>query len=87
MSVEVDEVLIQELQQSEVDPSTNSTTIYTGLSFPDGGEGFLIVGRIQKDRKHTWKPLKEVIDRILIQYVEEKSKVPPPAQEDSLLFE
>lgn len=87
----VDEVLIQELTQTEVDPTTNSTTVYTGVNFPDGGEGFLIVGRIQKDRKHSWKPLKEVINRILIEYVEnsetEEDKIPPPAQEDSLLFE
>lgn len=83
----VDSVMIQELAQTEVDPKTNSTTIYTGLNFPDGGQGFIIVGRIQKDRKKTWGPLKDIIQRIDVIYEEKFNPIQPPAEEDTLLAE
>lgn len=80
-----DAVNIQELNQTEVDPKTHSTTVYTGLNFPDGGEGFLIIGRIQRDRKKKWEPLKSLISKVIVEYDEKYNPLQTPTEENSLL--
>lgn len=83
----IDVVDISELTQSEVDSKNKSTTVYTGLNFPDQGQGFLIIGRIVQDRKREWQPLKAVIKRIIIEYDEAFSPIQAPPEENSLLAE
>lgn len=82
----VDEVLINDIVQTEVDSETHATTVSTQINLPDGGLGFLIIGRIVQDRKTVWKPLKEVIKRFLIEY-DEAYEVSLAPKEDSLLAE
>lgn len=57
----------QEDEQVMVDPRTKSRTIHTGLHYPDGSQGFIIIGRIGNTE---WEPLK-VIKQVIVEYVEE----------------
>ena len=47
-----------------VDPRTKSKTIHTGITYPDGSEGFVIIGRIGNT---AWEPTK-IIKKVLIEY-------------------
>lgn len=80
-----DEIPIDQIEETEIDPKTRSTTVHTGINFPDGGEGFIIMGRIVRNRGVVWQPLKDVIKRVLIEYhVQEKAENTSPAQEDTV---
>lgn len=83
----IDAVQISELQQTEVDSNTKSTTIHTALKLPDGGDGFIIIGRIVKDKKKVWLPLKDVIKSVYVEYEEKFNPIQTPRKEDSLLAE
>lgn len=81
----IDVLDIGEIEQSEVNPETGATTIHTGLNLPDGGEGFLIIGRIiRKPKKEKWLPLKEVISKIFVEYDKKYDEVPAAAEENPI---
>lgn len=83
----IDAVNIGELQQTEVDPKTNSTTIHTALKLPDGGDGFIIIGRIVKKKKDVWEPLKKVIKCVYIEYDETYNPIQTSSEKNSILPE
>lgn len=60
----IDQWIPQEDEQVTVDPRTKSKTIHTGLKYPDGSQGFIIIGRIGNTE---WEPTK-VIKKVLIEY-------------------
>lgn len=89
----VDEILIDEIEQSEIDTRTGATTIHTGINLPDGGEGFIIIGRIVRSKDAHWDALKKIIRRVFIEYYPdekaeeagaEAAENTPPAQEDTV---
>jgi len=63
----IDVWIPQEDEQVLVDPRTKSRTIHTGLNYPDGSQGFIIIGRIGNT---AWEPLK-VISKVIVEYVED----------------
>ncbi len=83
----IDAVNVPEIEQTEVDPNTHATTIHTKLSLPDGGVGFLIIGRVVADKKKKWLPLRDVISKVLIEYDAKYDPIQTPPKKDSLLSE
>lgn len=66
-------------EQVTVDPRTRSRTIHTGLKYPDGSQGFIIIGRIGNT---MWEPCK-VVKKVIVEYYEEP-EVSTPANGDSV---
>lgn len=63
----IDQWIPGEEEQVTIDPRTKSKTIHAGLNYPDGSDGFIIIGRIGNT---AWEPTK-VIKKVLIEYYDE----------------